>query len=72
MRLVTATDEAFVPLSSDMFESGDVLILSYKAEQEENERPTIIQNININTYVGNEPPKKSGCFIATVSCGHDS
>jgi hypothetical protein len=72
MRLVTPSDEIFVPFSRDMFESGDVLILSYKAEQEENAIPTIIQDININTYVENEPPKKSGCFIATVSCGPDS
>jgi len=70
MRLVTPTDEAFVPFSTGMFESGDVLILSYKAEQGENEIPSIIQDININTYV--EPPKKSRCFIATVSCGPDS
>jgi len=70
MRLVTPTDESFIPFSTGMFESGDVLILSYKAEQGENEIPTIVQDININTFV--EPPKKKGCFIATVSCGSDS
>jgi len=73
MRLLTPTDEVYVPFSKDMFETGDVLILSYKAEQTENEIPTIIQDININTYVDNESLLKKGrCFIATVSCGFDS
>jgi hypothetical protein len=70
MRLITPTSETFVPFSASMFESGDVLVLSYKEYQEENEIPALVQDININTYV--EPLKKKGCFIATVSCGFNS
>jgi len=71
MRLITPIDEVFMPFSEDMFESGDVLILSFKAEQGSIEMPTVVQDINIKTFV-EYVPKKSGCFIATVSCGIDS
>lgn len=37
-----------------------------------NSTPSILCNLTIHQYAEMKPPRKSGCFIATVACGHDS
>jgi hypothetical protein len=54
--------------------SSDIMYAIYKIDENgvTASSPSLLCNATIHQYAEIKPPRKSGCFIATVACGYDS